>query len=100
MSREAVIGPVKRTDRLTFPMVAIREAISNAIVHEDYSHHGSSIRVVLPNSRPRGVGTFVEAHRMSSRQITATAYLELLVSASGFQQTARILALRSRTRMR
>jgi predicted HTH transcriptional regulator len=51
MSREAVIGSVKRTDLWTFPIVAIREAIINAIVHADYSQHGSPIRVALYDDR-------------------------------------------------
>jgi predicted HTH transcriptional regulator len=51
MSREAVIGPVKRTDLWTFPIVAIREAIINAIVHADYAQHGSPIRVALYDDR-------------------------------------------------
>jgi ATP-dependent DNA helicase RecG len=51
MSREAVIGPVKRTDLWTFPVVAIREAIMNAIVHADYAQHGAPIRVALFDDR-------------------------------------------------
>ena len=31
MAREAVIGPVKRSDLWTFPVVAVREAVINAI---------------------------------------------------------------------
>ena len=41
MTREAVIGPVKRTDHWTFPVVAVREAIMNAIVHADYAQRGA-----------------------------------------------------------
>jgi ATP-dependent DNA helicase RecG len=37
MTREAVIGSVKRMDRWTFPVIAVREAIMNAIVHADYA---------------------------------------------------------------
>lgn len=37
VTREAVIGAVKRTDVRTFPIVAVREAIMNAIVHADYA---------------------------------------------------------------
>src|SRR5258708_12373346 len=37
MTREAVIGAVRRTDRWSFPVVAVREAIMNAIVHADYA---------------------------------------------------------------
>jgi ATP-dependent DNA helicase RecG len=51
MTREAVIGPVKRTDLWTFPVIAIREAIMNAIVHADYAQHGAPIRVGLFNDR-------------------------------------------------
>jgi ATP-dependent DNA helicase RecG len=51
MAREAVIGPVKRTDLWTFPIVAIREAVMNAIVHADYSQHGAPIRVALFDDR-------------------------------------------------
>ena len=47
MTREAVIGPVKRTDLWTFPAVAVREAIMNAIVHADYAQPGAPIRVAL-----------------------------------------------------
>jgi ATP-dependent DNA helicase RecG len=51
MNREAVIGPVKRTDRRTFPIIAIREAIVNAIVHADYAQSGAPIRVALFDDR-------------------------------------------------
>jgi ATP-dependent DNA helicase RecG len=51
MTREAVIGPVKRTDLWTFPVVAVREAIMNAIVHADYAQHGAPIRVALFDDR-------------------------------------------------
>ena len=51
MNREAVIGPVKRTDRWTFPIVAVREAIMNAIVHADYAQPGAPIRVALFDDR-------------------------------------------------
>ena len=51
MTREAVIGAVKRTDLWTFPIVAVREAIMNAIVHADYSQQGAPIRVALFDDR-------------------------------------------------
>jgi ATP-dependent DNA helicase RecG len=51
MTREAVIGPVKRTDHWTFPVVAVREAIMNAIVHADYAQRGAPIRVALFDDR-------------------------------------------------
>jgi ATP-dependent DNA helicase RecG len=51
MSREALIGPVRRTDRWTVPLVALREAIINAVVHADYAERGSPIRVAVFNDR-------------------------------------------------
>jgi predicted HTH transcriptional regulator len=51
LTREAVIGPVKRSDLWTFPVVAVREAIMNAIVHADYAQHGAPIRVALFDDR-------------------------------------------------
>jgi len=51
MTREAVIGPVKRTDLWTYPVVAVREAIMNAIVHADYAQRGAPIRVALFDDR-------------------------------------------------
>ena len=51
MTREAVIGPVKRTDLWTLPVVAVREAVMNAIVHADYAQQGAPIRVALFDDR-------------------------------------------------
>jgi predicted HTH transcriptional regulator len=51
MTREAIIGSVKRTDRWTFPVVAVREAIMNAIVHADYAQRGAPVRVALFDDR-------------------------------------------------
>jgi ATP-dependent DNA helicase RecG len=51
MTREAVIGPVKRSDLWTFPVVAVREAIMNAIVHADYAQQGAPIRIALFDDR-------------------------------------------------
>jgi predicted HTH transcriptional regulator len=51
MTREAVIGAVKRTDLWTLPIVAVREALMNAIVHADYAQRGAPIRVALFDDR-------------------------------------------------
>ena len=48
MTREAVIGSVKRSDLWTLPVVAVREAIMNAIVHADYAQPGAPIRDTEP----------------------------------------------------
>jgi len=50
-SREAMIGEVHRTDRWTFPPVAVRETIINAVVHADYSQRGAPIRVSIFSDR-------------------------------------------------
>ena len=51
MTREAVIDAVKRTDLWTLPIVALREAIMNPIVHADYAQPGAPIRVALFDDR-------------------------------------------------
>lgn len=51
MSREALVGPVRRADRWTVPRVALSEAIINASVHADYAERGSPIRVAVFNDR-------------------------------------------------
>jgi predicted HTH transcriptional regulator len=41
------IGEVYREDRWEYPLEAIREAISNAIIHRDYAILGSDIKVAI-----------------------------------------------------
>jgi predicted HTH transcriptional regulator len=50
-AREAIIGPVRRTDHWTIPPIALREAIINAIVHADYAQRGAPIRVAYFDDR-------------------------------------------------
>jgi ATP-dependent DNA helicase RecG len=47
LSREAVITGAHRIDRWTVPMIALREAIINAIVHASYAEKGAPIRVAV-----------------------------------------------------
>jgi predicted HTH transcriptional regulator len=51
LSREAVITAARRVDRWTVPIVALREAIINAIVHADYAERGAPIRVGVFDDR-------------------------------------------------
>ena len=51
LTREAVIGPVRRTDVWSLPAVAVREAVINSIVHADYAQHGAPIRIALFDDR-------------------------------------------------
>jgi len=51
LSREAVIGSVRRTDRWTVPPVVLREGIVNAIVHSDYTERGAPLRVAIFDDR-------------------------------------------------
>ena len=51
LSREAVIGTVRRTDHWTVPPVVLREGIINAIVHTDYAERGSPLRVAIFDDR-------------------------------------------------
>ena len=41
LTRESVIEGVRRKDRWSIPLVAIREAVMNAIVHSDYAQLGA-----------------------------------------------------------
>lgn len=51
ISREAVIGAVRRVDRWSFPPAALREAVVNAVVHTDYSQRGGPIRIAIFDDR-------------------------------------------------
>lgn len=42
---------VKNTEKWSLPLIAIREAIINAVVHADYSQRGSPIRVAIFDDR-------------------------------------------------
>lgn len=51
LSNESVIEGVRREERWSVPLVAIREALMNAIVHADYAQQGAPIRVALFDDR-------------------------------------------------
>ena len=51
LTRESVIEGVRREDRWSVPLVAIREALMNAIVHADYAQQGAPIRLALFDDR-------------------------------------------------
>ena len=45
------IGEVRNNRRNNFPLVALREAVVNAVVHADYSMKGSPVRIAIFNDR-------------------------------------------------
>lgn len=47
ITREVVIGEVRRADRWTIPPLALREAVINAVVHRDYAQRGAPLRISL-----------------------------------------------------
>ncbi|MGO4884938.1 MAG: ATP-binding protein [Bryobacteraceae bacterium] len=49
--RESVIEGVRREERWSVPLVAIREAVMNAVVHADYAQHGAPIRLAIYDDR-------------------------------------------------
>ena len=51
LTHESIIEGVRRKDRWSVPLVAIREALMNAIVHADYAQQGAPIRVALFDDR-------------------------------------------------
>ncbi len=50
-SRAAEFGELRRKDVWNMPLKAIREALTNAIVHADYSQRGAPIRVAIYDDR-------------------------------------------------
>jgi ATP-dependent DNA helicase RecG len=51
MERSAEFDGAHRKDRWTVPLVALREAIVNAVVHADYSQQGAPIRIAMYDDR-------------------------------------------------
>ena len=51
LTHESIIEGVRREDRWSVPLVAIREALMNAIVHADYAQQGAPIRIALFDDR-------------------------------------------------
>ena len=49
--RGAAMGRVRRQDRWNLPPPAAREALTNAVVHADYSQQGAPIRVAIFDDR-------------------------------------------------
>jgi predicted HTH transcriptional regulator len=47
VAREAVIEGARRVERWAYPLIAVREAVVNAVVHADYSQRGAPIRVSI-----------------------------------------------------
>ncbi len=50
-SRGAEFGELRRKDVWNIPLEAVREALTNAIVHADYSQRGAPIRVAIFDDR-------------------------------------------------
>jgi len=51
LTQESVIEGARREDRWAVPLVAIREALMNAVVHADYAQRGAPIRLALFDDR-------------------------------------------------
>ena len=51
LTREAVIEGARQEDLWSVPLLAIREAIVNAVAHADYAQSGSPIRVAIYDDR-------------------------------------------------
>jgi predicted HTH transcriptional regulator len=50
-SRAAEFGELRRKDLWNLPLEAVREALTNAVVHADYSQTGAPIRVAIYDDR-------------------------------------------------
>lgn len=97
---KSVIGPKKRVDLPQYPLVAIREAVINAIVHTDYAIKGSSIIVAIfddrleitnPGALPYGLNlhdALAGSSRVRNRVIARTFHALKLIEqwGSGLQK--------------
>jgi ATP-dependent DNA helicase RecG len=97
---KARIGAKRRIDRPQYPVVAVREAVINSIVHTDYSIKGSSILVALfddrleitnPGAVPYGLSledALAGCSRVRNRVIARTFHLLDLIEqwGSGLQK--------------
>jgi len=50
-SHEIKIEELRHTDTWTYPLIAIREALINAVVHADYAQQGAPIRIAIYTDR-------------------------------------------------
>jgi predicted HTH transcriptional regulator len=51
MSLEMRVEGVRRSEQWQFPLVAVREALINSVVHADYSQKGAPLRVAVYDDR-------------------------------------------------
>ena len=51
MSLEMRVDAARRSEQWQFPLVAVREALINAVVHADYSQKGTPLRVAVYDDR-------------------------------------------------
>lgn len=51
IKKKAIIGRLARVDQFEYPMVALREALINAIVHSDYSIKGCTTQIAIFDDR-------------------------------------------------
>jgi len=49
--KSLVVDDLRHEEVSEYPLVAVREAVANAIVHADYSQHGSRIRIAIFENR-------------------------------------------------
>jgi ATP-dependent DNA helicase RecG len=49
--QEVEIRGVRRAEKWSVPLIALREAVTNAVTHADYSQRGSPIRIAIFNNR-------------------------------------------------
>jgi len=51
LTRESIIEGLRRQEKWSVPLIAIREAVMNAIVHADYAQGGAPIRLAIFDDR-------------------------------------------------
>ncbi len=90
ISAGAKIEGLQHDDIMEYPLVAVREAITNAIVHRDYAIDGSQVRIFLFDDRieiytPGGLATGVTVENIEYTQHSRNRIIaEALLCTGGY----------------
>jgi ATP-dependent DNA helicase RecG len=84
-----ISGAGKRLERYTYPLVAIREALINSLVHRDYSFQNSCVYLNIYSDRieienPGGIYGHVEVSGIEGRSIRRNPLLSDLLYRAGY----------------
>ncbi len=82
---------IRREDRYAYPMMALREALVNAVAHRDYTISGSAIRIFIFENRveirsPGGLCNTMTLESLPYRQFTRNQNIASFLSGLGYME--------------